>query len=83
MSSPVRTARAVLVVLTAVFGLAACTEKPQTSGSRKADSEIWVAGAPAFAASGWKAGDQASWQEQMRARAQNQNEYTRAVPTAP
>jgi hypothetical protein len=78
-----RPAQAALVLLAAVFGLAACTEKPQTAGGRKADSQIWVAGSPGYVAPGWKAGDQASWQEQMRARAQNQNEYTRAVPTAP
>ncbi len=33
-----------------------------------------------YAAPGWKGGDQASWEEQMRKRAQGQNEYTRTAP---
>ena len=81
--SVARSGRTALLVLTTVVGLAACTEKPQTAGGRKADSQIWAPGSPGYLASGWKAGDQASWREQMRARAQNQNEYTRAVPSAP
>ena len=35
---------------------------------------------PVFAAGGWKAGDATSWNEQMRRRAQNQNEYGRVSP---
>lgn len=59
--------------------LAACSEKPQTADMRKSDSQPW-AGAPGdpYVASGWKPGDQASWEEQMRKRAQGQNEYSRA-----
>lgn len=62
--------------------LAACSEKPQTAGTRKADGQAW-AGAPGdpYVASGWKPGDQASWEEQMRKRAQGQNEYSRATTT--
>jgi hypothetical protein len=62
--------------------LAACGEKPQTAQTRKADSQPWAgaAGDP-YSVSGWKAGDQASWEEQMRTRAQGQNEYSRATKT--
>lgn len=60
--------------------LVACGEAPQTAGTRKSDAQAW-AGAPGdpYVASGWKPGDQASWEEQMRNRAQGQNEYSRAA----
>lgn len=66
----------------AVVFLSACGEKPQTAQTRKSDSQAW-AGAPGdpYAVPGWKAGDQASWEQQMRARAQGQNEYSRATTT--
>jgi len=62
--------------------LAGCGETPQTSGTRKADVAAYdgVPGA-AFSAPGWKAGDEASWEAQMKTRSQGQNEYSRA--TAP
>jgi hypothetical protein len=65
----------------AAFALSACGEKPQTL--RKADSKSWDAAQNAYVDPGWKPGDQASWEEQMRNRAQyGQNEYQRspAVP---
>jgi hypothetical protein len=59
-------------------GLAACTEKPQTQTTRKADTPASQGTGTPFAAPGWKAGDAASWDEQMRTRAQHgQNEYSR------
>ena len=72
-----------LVVLAAcAFTLAACSEKPQTAQTRKSDSKPWE-GAPGdpYTVSGWKAGDQKSWEEQMRIRSQGQNEYSRAAAT--
>jgi hypothetical protein len=75
-----------LIVLTAcvaLVGLSACTEKPQTASARKPDTKAWDAPKAAFVEPGWKAGDAVSWEEQMRQRAQNQNEYSRAVATAP
>jgi len=66
--------------LAALVGLAACTEKPQTLGSRKADTAASAGTGTAFVAPGWKVGDQTSWDEQLRARAQRgQNEYSRAA----
>ena len=72
----------ILTVCVAGFSLAACGEKPQTAGTRKADvdpSQGAAAGAdPAYTAAGWKAGDATSWETQLKARAQNgQNEYSR------
>jgi hypothetical protein len=67
-------------VTAAMFALSAC-EKPQTAQTRKSDTKAWTGADNAFAASGWKAGDQTSWEEQMRLRAQAQNEYTRTGTT--
>jgi hypothetical protein len=60
-----------------LLGLAACAEKEQTAETRKSDTKAWVASESPHQASGWKAGDQASWEEQLRKRAQAQNEYNR------
>jgi len=64
------------------LSLAACGEKPQTmdTGAKKADAEPWTSSAaanPAFYASGWKAGDKAAWDAQIRQRNQAQNDYVR------
>jgi hypothetical protein len=58
--------------------LCACTEKPQTVSTRKADVEPWQGPPDAFMAQGWKVGDKDSWEKQIRQRAQSQNEYSRA-----
>lgn len=57
--------------------LSACGEKPQTAG-RKPDTLASTGANPAYSAPGWKAGDQASWESQIRNRGQNQNEYSRS-----
>jgi hypothetical protein len=69
---------ALAAVTAALFALAACGEKPQTAQTRKPDTEVWKGADNAFSASGWKTGDKASWEEQMRNRAQAQNEYAKA-----
>lgn len=70
--------RFVVMALVATV-LAACGEKPQTAGTRKADSPAWQGAADGYVAPGWKAGDAASWEQQLKTRAQQgQNEYTRA-----
>lgn len=62
--------------------LAGCGERAQSGVARKADSQSWQAAAnDPYAAAGWKAGDAASWEQQLRSRAANgQNEYTRTAP---
>lgn len=70
----------VAAVAALALAFAGCTEKPQTAGSRKHDSEPWQGTQTAFTAPSWKAGDEASWESQMRARAQSQNEYQRTAP---
>ena len=57
----------------------ACTEKPQTLNAtqKKIDTPSWKGADNPFVASGWKEGDQASWEEQIKKRAMGQNEYLR------
>jgi hypothetical protein len=57
--------------------LAACSEKPQQSGTRKADVAAFNGATPAYMAQGWKAGDAGSWEAQLKTRAQGQNEKSR------
>lgn len=67
----------------AAITLAACGEK--TAGAaKKSDVPAYQGstGASAYVADGWKAGDQAAWEQQLRNRMQGQNEYAR-TPTKP
>jgi len=74
-------ARAVLLTAaTAVALLTGCAEKPQTNTGAKPDVPAWQGTAKGGnPAPGFKPGDATSWNEQMRQRGQNQNEYTRAA----
>lgn len=66
-----------MVVLAVV--VSACGEKPQTSGTRKADQAPYATATGAYTAGTWKEGDAAAWEKQLNSRAQNgQNEYSRA-----
>ena len=68
-----------LATLSAVLLFAACSEKPQSATVRQADDKPWAGGSASFMASGYKAGaDQATWEQQLKSRAQGQNEYNRA-----
>ena len=72
--------RTTLLLSCAALALAACGEK--TAGAaKKADVPAWQGstGASAYGANGWKAGDQAAWEQQLRTRTQGQNEYSRAA----
>lgn len=66
------------LILAAAFVLAACGEKPQTSTARKSDDKPWQGTPSAYAAQDYKGGDQAAWEQQLKNRANAQNEYTRA-----
>jgi major membrane immunogen (membrane-anchored lipoprotein) len=63
----------------AAAALSACGEKPQTLGSGvKTDGAAYQGVQTQFAAPGWKAGDKTSWEQGLKARAQNsQNEYNK------
>ena len=68
----------VLCTVLGLFVLAACTEKPQTGGGIRSDAPPFAGTGSNFTQSGWKAGDKASWEQQLKARQQyGQNEYTR------
>lgn len=74
--------RALLAPL-AVLALAACADPgDRAPGTGRASDATPFSGTtqPVYAASGWKAGDATSWNEQMRRRAQHQNEYGRVSP---
>jgi len=71
--------RIALLLSCAALALVACGEK--TSGAvKKSDVPAFQGstGASAYSADGWKAGDQTAWDQQLRTRAQGQNEYARA-----
>ena len=61
-------------------GLVACSEKPQTASAGKSDAKAFEGPASAYTAAGWKPGDAAGWEQQMRTRAQGQDEYSREGP---
>jgi len=72
-----------LMLSCAALALAACGEK--TAGAvKKSDVPAFQGstGQAVYSASGWKAGDQTAWDQQLRARSQGQNEYSRA-PSQP
>jgi hypothetical protein len=76
-----------LAVLIMGLALVACADKAQVAGGspKKSDTKPWegVVAADGSNSSGdWKVGDQKSWEEHMRARAQGQNEYSRSASTA-
>ena len=59
--------------------MTACGEKPQTSGTRKADRAPYTTATGAYTAGAWKQGDATAWERQLDSRTQNgQNEYSRA-----
>jgi hypothetical protein len=79
-----RVASASLIGL-AVFVLAACGERPQIqpaakeegSRNRAPTSQAWTGTTGEFKTGEWTPGDRASWERQMRVRAQAQNEHVR------
>ena len=74
----VRVLTATLMALPLVL-LGACGEKPQVTTAKKHDAQAFQGTGDGYAVAGWKAGDQTSWEQQMRIRAQGQNEYSRAA----
>jgi uncharacterized lipoprotein YajG len=68
-----------LILVAAAAALAACTEKPQTlnSSGTKVDAPAFQGAGMAFSVPEWKAGDRTSWEQQLKTRTLNQNEYTK------
>ena len=71
--------RAALLIssVSAMFCLAACGDKPQSAGGVKGDIAPYHGVNNKYAEPGWKAGDKKSWEQALKVRTQNQNEYTR------
>ncbi len=69
-----------LLLLAATALLAACGEQPQTltTGSRADKPAFEGTGVAAFQAGSWKAGDKTAWEQQLKVRAQGQNDYAKA-----
>ena len=68
------------LVLAAAGLLAACGEQPQTASGTRQDTALFQGTgkqAP-FVATGWKAGDRNSWEQQLKTRTQmGQNDYAK------
>ena len=74
--------RLTFVMCAVVIGLAACGDRPQSAGGVKGDVAAYQGVDNKFAAPGWKAGDKTSWEQALKARAQNtQNEYSKTTST--
>ena len=71
------------VIAMLALAVAGCGEKAQTATTKKTDAKAWESSQYTYAAEGWKGGDQAAWEAQMRIRAQGQNEYSRSAATVP
>ena len=70
----------ILSVAAAALALSACAEREQTGGSIKSDAAPYVGTTkqPPFMAVGWKPGDRAAWESQLKTRTVNgQNEYVK------
>jgi hypothetical protein len=71
--------RVVLIALSAML-LVACGETDQTksaANTNRADVPPWQGANNPYVAQGWSAGNQTSWETQLRTRSQYQNEYAR------
>ena len=72
--------RTPLLICFVAIGLSACGERPQSAGGVKGDVAAYQGVDNKFAAPGWKAGDKTSWEQALKARAQNtQNEYSKTT----
>ena len=65
----------------ALFALAGCSERPQeterASSAKKVDAKAWEGASPVYTSPGGTTGDRSSWEAELKARNQAQNEYVR------
>ena len=65
-------------IAVSTLALAACSEKPQELAHTNKDATAFSGTGKAFVGDGWKPGDRASWESQLKARTQyGQNDFTR------
>ena len=67
----------IILSLSLMFLLNACSEKPQFLGSKKVAEPSYKGAKTQVVEPGWTPGDKTSWEAQLKARAQGQNEYSR------
>ena len=67
-----------LLIAAAALVLAGCAEREQTATGIKSDTAPFSGTSKPYVAQGWKPGDKASWEAQLKTRAiQGQNEYAK------
>ena len=69
-----------LIVAAGALALAGCADKEQTAGGIKSDAAPFqgTSKQPPFMAAGWKPGDRANWEAQLKTRTVNgQNDYVK------
>jgi hypothetical protein len=67
-----------LIMAAAVLALGACSDPGnRPAGERSPDTKSFDMAKNGNVAPGWNSGDAASWEAQLRRRAQAQNEYAR------
>ena len=71
--------RLAVLVAAGVALLAGCADKEQTTTGIKSDAAPFngTSKQPPFMAAGWKPGDRAAWEQQMKVRTQGQNDYVK------
>lgn len=71
--------RAAILIAAGALALAGCAEREQTAGGIKSDQQVFAGTnkQPPFMAAGWKPGDRAAWEQQVKARTQGQNDYVK------
>jgi hypothetical protein len=72
--------RTVLLLGLAAVALVACAEREQTANGIRTDAAPFngTNKQPPFSASGWKPGDRANWEQQLKVRTVNgQNDYVK------
>lgn len=71
--------RTTVLIALGALALAGCAEREQTATGIKSDQQVYVGTnkQPPFMAAGWKAGDRAAWEQQVKTRTQGQNDYVK------
>ena len=67
-----------LILAAGALLLAGCAEREQTASGTKSDSAPFNGTSKPYVAQGWKPGDKASWEAQLKTRTVNgQNDYVK------
>jgi hypothetical protein len=72
--------KSLFVLALALLALAGCAEREQTASGIKSDAAPFngTSKQPPFTAVGWKPGDRANWEQQLKVRTVNgQNDYVK------